>query len=146
MSGFTGSVQTDRPLWVRLMLTVLLTVVVGPLVGTLLVYVADTAGVLPEAISIYMQGQTILANLVSGYVSGGLQALICGLTFALAGWLSRRLSVWVPIVTGGLLAVLFALTLFGVSGNGIIFSVIIHLVPALVTWWLVRGYWNRAEA
>lgn len=146
MSGFTGSVQTDRPLWVRLMLTVLLTVVVGPLVGTLLVYVADTAGVLPGTISMYMQGQTILANLVSGYVAGGLQAFICGVTFALVGWFSGGLPIRIPIVTGLLLAVLFALTLFGTSGNGMIFSVIIHLVPALVTWWLVRGYWNRAEA
>lgn len=146
MSGFTGSVQTDRPLWVRLMLTVLLTVVVGPLVGTLLVYVADTAGVLPEAISIYMQGQTILANLVSGYVAGGLQAFICGLTFALVGWFSGRVPIRVPIVTGLLLAVLFGLALFGRSGNGIIFSVIIHLVPALVTWWLVKAYWQKEVA
>lgn len=128
------------------MLTVLLTVFVGPLVGTILVYLADAVGVVPRTISIYMQGQTILANLVSGYVSGGLQALICGLAFALVGWFSGGLPIRIPVVTGLLLAVLFAFTLFGRSGDGIIFSVIIHLVPALVTWWLVRGYWNRAEA
>ena len=130
----------------KLMMTILLPVIVGPLVGTILVYVADVAGLLPAAISIYMRGQTMLANLVSGYVSGGLQALICGVTFALAGWFSGRLSVWVPIVTGLVLAALFALTLFGTSGHGIVFSAIIHLVPALVTWWLVRGYWIRADA
>lgn len=130
----------------KLTMTVLLTLGVGPLVGTILVYLADAVGAVPQTISIYMQGQTILANLVSGYVSGGLQALICGLTFALVGWFSGGLPIRVPIVTGLLLAALFALTLFGRSGNGMIFSVIIHLVPALVTWWLVRGYWNRAEA
>lgn len=130
----------------KLTITVLLTVVVGPLVGTLLVYLADTVGVLPQTISIYMQGQSILSNLVSGYVAGGLQALTCGVTFALVGWFSGSLPIRVPVATGLLLAVLFALTLFGTTGHGIIFSLIIHLVPALVTWWLVRGYWNRAEA
>lgn len=128
------------------MMTVLLTVLVGPLVGTALAYLTDAAGLLPETISIYMRGQSAISVLVSGYVSGGLQALICGLAFALTGWISGRLPIQTPIVTGLLLAALFALTLFGRSGNGMIFSVIIHLVPALVTWWLVRGYWNRAEA
>ncbi len=129
----------------KLMLTVLLTVLVGPLVGTVLVYLADAAGAVPQTISIYMQGQTILSNLVSGYVAGGLQALICGLVFALVGWFSGGLPIRVPIVTGLVLAVLFGLALFGRSGNGIIFSVIIHLVPALVTWWLVKAYWQRVE-
>jgi uncharacterized membrane protein YwzB len=127
------------------MMTILLTVGVGPLVGTLLVYLLDSAGLLPEAISIYMRGQSAISVLVSGYVSGGLQALICGLAFALVGGVSGRLSVWVPIVTGLVLAALFVLTLFGVSGNGIVVSVIIHLVPALVTWWLVKAYWQRVE-
>jgi len=130
----------------KLLMTVLLTTVLGPLAGTILVVLAKAAGVAPLAISIYMQGQTMLSVLVSGYVSGGLQALICGVTFALAGRLSGRLSVWVPIVTGFLLAALFALALFGMSGHGMIFSAIIHLVPALITWWLVRGYWIRADA
>lgn len=144
MSGSVASDLTDRPLWIRLMMTILLTIVVGPLVGTVLVYLADAAGLLPEAISIYMRGQTTISVLVSGYVSGGLQALICGLTFALVGWSSGRLPIWVPIVTGLLLAALFALALFGVSGNGIIFSVIIHILPALATWLLVRKYWQKA--
>jgi hypothetical protein len=144
MSELIASGPTGRPLWVRLMMTVLLTVGIGPLVGTILVYLADAAGLTPEAISIHMQGQTTLSVLVSGYVSGGLQAFICGLTFALVGRICGRLSVWVPVVTALLLAALFALALFGVSGNGIIFSVIIHIVPALVTWWLVKAYWQKA--
>lgn len=144
MSEVIASAAVGRPLWVKLMMTVLLTVGVGPLAGTILVYVADIAGLLPMAISIYMQGQTILSVLVSGYVSGGLQAFICGLIFALVGWFSGRLPISIPIVTGLLLAALFALALFGVSGAGIVFSVIIHVVPAFVTWWLVKAYWQKA--
>jgi tetrahydromethanopterin S-methyltransferase subunit F len=144
MSEVIASAPVGRPLWVKLIITVLLTVGVGPLVGTILVYLADAAGLTPMAISIYMQGQTKLSVLVSGYVSGGLQAFICGLVFALVGWLSGRLPIWVPIVIALALAALFALALFGVSGNGIVFSVIIHIVPALVTWWLVKAYWQKA--
>lgn len=128
------------------MMTVVLTVGVGPLVGTILVYLADATGLTPEAISIHMEGQTMLSNLVSGYVSGGLQAFICGLVFAFVGWLSGRLPIWAPIVTALVLAALFALALFGVSGRGIIFSVVIHIVPALVTWWLVKAYWQKASS
>lgn len=130
----------------KLIMTLLLTILIGPPVGTILVYLTDAAGLTPEAISIHMQGQTTLSVLLSGYVSGGLQAFICGLTFALIGWLSGGLPIRVPIATGLVLAALFALALFGASGHGIVFSLIIHLLPALVTWWLVRGYWNRAEA
>jgi hypothetical protein len=144
MNEVIASAAVGRPLWVKLIMTVLLTVGVGPLVGTILVYLADAAGLTPVAISIYMQGQTILSVLVSGYVSGGLQVLICGLVFALVGGFSGRLPIWVPIVTALALAALFALALFGVSGAGIIFSVIIHIVPALVTWWLVKAYWQKA--
>lgn len=134
------------PRWLRLVMTVLLTVVVGPLVGTILVILANAAGVAPEGIAMYMQGQSLISVLFSGYVSGGLQALVCGITFALVGWFSSRLPWWVPIVTALPLTVLFALALFGVSGRGAIFSVVIHIVPALATWWLVKAYWQRTEA
>src|SRR5262249_46091138 len=111
---------SGSPRWLRLVMTVLLTVVVGPLVGTILVLLTNAAGVAPEAIAMYMQGQPMLSMLFSGYVSGGLQALICGISFALVGWFSARLPWWVPIVVALPLAALFALAFFGVSGRGMI--------------------------
>lgn len=130
----------------KLIMTVLLTAILGPLVGMILVILANAAGEAPEEITMFMQGQPMLSVLFSGYMSGGLQALICGLTLSLFGWFFGRLPVWVPIVTALALAVLFTLALFGVSGRGIVFSLIIHIVPALATWWLVKAYWQRTEA
>lgn len=147
MSELTASGSAGRPLWAKLIMTVLMTVGVGPLAGTVLVVLADVAGLAPDAIAMYMQGQSVLSVLFSGYVSGAVQALICGLTFALLGWVSGRLPIWVPILTALPLTLLFALSLFGMSGGGLIFSLIIHVVPALVTWWLVKAlYWQSTEA
>lgn len=146
MSELITSGQNGHRLWAKLAMTVLLTVAIGPLVGTILVFLASTAGLAPEAIAMFMQDRTKLSVLVLGYASGGLQALICGLSFALSGWFSGRLPIWVPILTALPLTLLFTFSLFGVSGGGLLFSVIIHAVPALATWWLVRPYWKRAEA
>lgn len=133
------------PRWLKLVMTVVLTVVVGPLVGTILVLLANAIGAVPDAIAMHMQGQPMMSLLFSGYLSGGVQALICGVVYALSGWSSGRLPIWVPIVTALILTLLFALALFGVSGGGIVFSMIIHIVPALATWWLVKAYWQRTE-
>lgn len=146
MSELVVSGMAGRPLWEKLIMTVLLTVGAGPLVGTILVLLASAAGLAPDAISTFMQDQTKLSVLVLGYASGGVQALVCGLIFALFGWLSGRVPLWVPLLTALLLTLLFALSLFGVSGDGLVFSAIIHFVPALATWWLVKAYWQRTEA
>lgn len=146
MSELVISGPTGRPLWAKLIMTVLLTLVIGPLVGTILVLLADAAGLTPEAIAMFMHDRTKLSVLALGYVSGGAQALICGATFALFGWLSGRLPIWLPISTALLLTMLFTLSLFGVSGGGLIFSLIIHIVPAFATWWLVKACWQRTEA
>jgi hypothetical protein len=146
MSELAASRPAGRPLWVKLIMTILLTVVAGPLVGAILVFLAIGAGLAPEAIAMFMQGTSKLSGLFLGYVSGGLQAALCGLGFALYGWRAGNLPIWVPIMTALPLTLLFALALFGVSGGGIVFSVVIHLVPALVTWWLVKAYWQKAEA
>ncbi|HTN95761.1 MAG TPA: hypothetical protein VL101_02190 [Nordella sp.] len=118
MTELMASGPSVRPLRAKLIMTVLLTLVIGPLVGTILVLLADATGLTPEAISMFIQDRTRLSVLVLGFASGGMQALICGLTFAL----------------------------FGVSGDGLIFSLIIHIVPALATWWLLKAYWQRIEA
>lgn len=146
MTEVIASGPSVRPLWAKLIMTVLLTLVIGPLVGTILVLLADAAGLAPDAISMFLQDRAKLSVLVLGYASGGMQAFICGLTFALFGWLSGRLPMWIPISAALLLALLFALSLFGVSGGGIVFSLIIHIVPALATWWLVKAYWQRVKA
>lgn len=127
-------------------MTVLLTIALGPLIGTMLVLLANAFGFAPEAIVRIIEGNSIWAVLFEGYVAGGVPALICGLSFAISGWLSGRLSIWVPLLAALILAFLFKLIFYGVSGGGTVFSIIIHIVPALVTWWLVKAYWQRREA
>ncbi|MGE0237440.1 MAG: hypothetical protein AB7F09_02955 [Parvibaculaceae bacterium] len=144
MSGVVASGPAGRPLWAKLIMTVLLTVLIGPLLGTILVVLVSAVGLVPEAIMILMRDQSKVAVLFQGYTSGGVQALICGLVFALTGWICGRLPIWIPIVTALILTLLFALSLFGTSGGGLVFSGIIHIVPALTTWWLVRTYWQRS--
>jgi hypothetical protein len=145
MSELAASRMAGRPSWAKMIMTVLLTVAIGPLVGTTLVILANAVGSAPEAIVRIMEGRSIPALVFEGYVAGGVPALICGLSFVLLGWLAGRLSIWVPILTALILAFLFKLIFYGVSGGGIVFSVIIHVVPALATWWLVRKYWHRAK-
>ena len=145
MSELVASGPAGRPLWARMILTLLLTIAIGPLVGTMVVLLANAFGLAPDAIVSVMEGISIPAVLFEGYVAGGVPAFICGMSFAISGWLSGRLSIWVPIVAALILAFLFKLIFYGVSGGGIVFSVIIHLVPALATWWLLRKYWQKAE-
>jgi hypothetical protein len=145
MSELVASGPGGRPLWTKMIMTMLLTLVIGPPVGTILVLLANAVGWAPDAIVKVMEGRSILAVLFEGYVAGGVPALICGLSFAISGWLSSRLSIWVPILTALILACFFKIIFYGISGGGTVFSVIIHLVPALATWWLVKAYWQEAE-
>lgn len=135
--------MAELPLWKRLIMTVLLTVGIGPLIGTAIVLLPPGAvGFVP----IGMLQNGIWLALLLGYVSGGLQALICGLVYALCGWQAGRLPILVPIATALPLALFFNLIFFGMSGGGVFNSIIVHIVPALATWWLVKAYWQKAEA
>ncbi|WP_119392072.1 hypothetical protein [Taklimakanibacter lacteus] len=145
MSGVAASGSAGRPLWARLITTVLVTVLIGPLLGTILVLLTNAIGAAPDAIVTILQGRSLWVVLFEGYVAGGVPAFICGLSFALCGWLSGRLSIWVPILVALALAFLFKIVFYGVAGVGIVFSVIIHIAPALATWWLVKAFWQRRE-
>jgi hypothetical protein len=122
------------PLWRKLVMTVLVTALVGPLIATIIVFLGAAGGLVPQAV------------LLLGYVSGGLQAILCGIGFALFGWRFGRLSVWVAVALAVLLALIFRFVVFGTFGDGFILSILVHIVPALVAWWLVRKWWQRAEA
>lgn len=134
------------PLWRKLVMTVLVTTLVGPLIATILVFLGAAGGLVPPAMAEIVRSCTIPFVFLLGYVSGGLQAILCGIGFALFGWRFGRLSIWVAVALAVLLALIFRFVIFGTFGDGFILSILIHIVPALVAWWLVRKYWQRREA
>jgi hypothetical protein len=134
------------PLWRKLVMTVLVTALVGPLIATIIVFLGAAGGLVPQAMAEIVRSCAIPFVLLLGYVSGGLQAILCGIGFALFGWRFGRLSVWVAVALAVLLALIFRFVVFGTFGDGFILSILVHIVPALVAWWLVRKYWQRAEA
>ncbi len=133
-------------LWRKLIMTVLLSALAGPLIGTAMFLIFTPSGLLPEGIAEIAGNASIPFALLLGYVSGGLQAILCGIGFAVLGWRFGRLPIWSAIVIALPLALAFKLVVFGMLGDGFILSILIHLVPALVAWWLVRPYWQRAKA
>ena len=133
-------------LWRKLIMTVLLSALVGPLIGTAMIFLLTLSGLLPDGIAEIAGNASIPFALLLGYISGGVQATLCGTGFAVFGWRFGRLPIWVAIVIALPLALVFKVVVFGMLGDGVILSILIHLVPALVVWWLVRPYWQRAEA
>ncbi|WP_119269452.1 hypothetical protein [Taklimakanibacter deserti] len=144
-AGMKVASASAAGLWEKLVMTVLLTVSVGPMVGTAMVFLAIATGDM-VLIATFVRGGSVLFVLLLGYVAGGFQAALCGLTFALYGWRFGRLPMWLPIVIALPLASAFKFIVFGMLGEGLIESMLIHVVPALVAWWLVKAYWQRAEA
>ncbi|MGE3876679.1 MAG: hypothetical protein AB7F74_27295 [Parvibaculaceae bacterium] len=138
--------MASASLWQRLIMTVLVTALVGPLIGTGIVLLAAASGLLPQGLAEIVRGGTIPFVLLAGYVSGGLQAILCGIGFAMFGWRFGRLSIWTAVALSLLLALVFRFVVFGTFGDGFVLSILVHIVPALAAWWLVRRYWRRAEA
>jgi hypothetical protein len=146
MSEAATSGMASASLRQKLIMTVLLTALVGPLVGTGMVFLGAASGLVPQALAAIVRDCTIPFVLVAGYVSGGLQAILCGIGFAMFGWRFGRLSIWTAIALSLLLALVFRFVVFGTFGDGFVLSILLHIVPALAAWWLVRRYWQRAEA
>jgi hypothetical protein len=144
-AGMKVASASAAGLWEKLVMTVLLTVSVGPMVGTAMVFLAIATGDM-VLIATFVRDGSVLFVLLLGYVVGGFQAALCGLTFALYGWQFGRLPMWLPIVIALPLAFVFKFIVFGMLGEGLIESMLIHVVPALVAWWPVKAYWQRAEA
>jgi hypothetical protein len=133
-------------LWRKLIMTVVVTALVGPLAGTVIILLGVAVGLLPQGLAEIVRGATLPFVFVLGYASGGLQAMLCGMGFAIFGWRFGRLSIWVAVALAVLLALIFRFVVFGTFGDGFVLSILVHIAPALVTWWLVRKYWQRAEA
>lgn len=146
MSEAAPITAASLPLWRKWVMTVLVTALVGPLIATILVFLGAAGGLVPQAMAEIVRSGTIPFVLLLGYVSGGLQAILCGIGFALFGWRFGRLSIWVAVALAVLLALIFRFVVFGTFGDGFILSILVHIVPALVAWWLVKAYWQRAEA
>lgn len=142
-SGMAG-----LPLWGRLIITVLIAAGVGPLVGTAVIWCLASLGndLAPAEIITAVHSFSVENTLLLGYVFGGLQAAICGGVFAACGWYFGKLPAWIAAAIALPLAFVFQVIVFGTTTAGLLTSVLIHLVPTLVVWWLVRSYWKRAEA
>lgn len=130
----------------RVIMTMLLTLGIGPLVGTAMIFLAAGLGLLPETLADVAADVSIPLALLLGYAVGGLQALICGGVFAAVGSRTGKLPIWLPIAIALPLALAFKVAIFGKLADGFILSILVHIVPALVTWWLVRRYWQKADA
>lgn len=144
-AGMKTASANAAGLWEKLAMTVLLAVSVGPLVGTAMIFLAVTIADM-VSIAAFVRHGSVLLVLLLGYVAGGFQATLCGLIFALYGWQFGRLPMWLPIVIALPLALVFKSIVFGMLGEGLIESMLIHIVPALIVWWLVKAYWQRAGA
>jgi len=151
--------------------TVFIAALVGPPVGgfVLTVFASFTGPAgdiswtpIDVVLTRIFNGATLFVLLFS-YVVGGIQATLCGLAFAGYGACFRRLPVWIAIVAPllAMAAMPFVARLImdappavplsssaGSAGSfdGRLVALSIHVVPALVIWWLVRGYWKRADA
>lgn len=150
---------SDAGLGEKLIMTVLLTVTVGPLVGTIVVFlfigIVTLADGSPESMIYLIRTAPIMLVILLSYVAGGLQALICGLSFAALGWKYGELPIGVPLLIGPPLALVFTLVPFGLSGGtaglygslgGFSLYVVVHTAATLVTWWLVKAYWQKASS
>lgn len=77
------------------------------------------------------------------YLIGGLQAAVTGLAFAAYGMARGRPSLWVALLVS---AVVFAgSTVAGVAEDGNILPVmaLVHIVPTLLCWLIIRTYWRK---
>jgi len=142
----------------KVIMTVLLTVTLGPLAGAAVVCLLLVLGTLadgrsPEAVLDLIRTAPIVLVVLLSYVAGGLQALICGLSFASLGWKYGDLPIRAPFLIGPSLALVFTLAPIGLFGGigslygflgGLVFYVIVHTVAALATWQLVKAYWQKA--
>src|SRR5262245_58171915 len=113
MSEAAPSGMASASLRQKLIMTVLLTALVGPLAGTGMVFLGVASGLVPQALAAIVRDYTIPFVLVAGYVSGGLQAILCGIGFAMFGWRFGRLSIWTAIALSLLLALVFRFVVFG---------------------------------
>lgn len=142
----------------KLIMTVLLTVTVGPLVGATVVFliigIVKLADGSPESMIYLIRTAPIMLVVLLSYVAGGVQALICGLSFAALGWKYGELPIGVPLLIGPILTLVFMLVPIGLYGGigslygflgGLFLYVVVHTAAALVTWWLVKAYWQRVE-
>ncbi|QIG46871.1 hypothetical protein G5V57_03385 [Nordella sp. HKS 07] len=136
------------PYWARAIVTILIAAIVGPLIGTALMFFLSgvPGGLLPEGIVAEVKGSPVIFGVFLGYVVGGIQALVCGVVFAAYGWSSGRLPAKVALMAAVPLALIFNFIFFGMTLGGIVSSMIIHVVPAFAVWWLVKAYWQKAEA
>lgn len=80
------------------------------------------------------------------YLLGSAQAAATGLAFAAYGWLKGRPPLWFAVATA---AVVFA----GAMASGIadereilVPMVMVHAVPALLCWLIVRTFWFEARS
>ena len=79
------------------------------------------------------------------YILGGLQAAGCGLTLSVYGWFKGKPAFWVALVAGVVSFLLsYAMNFTGTLVNSqymLVMMLIVHIVPALLCWLIVRTYW-----
>ena len=142
----------------KVIMTVLLTVALGPLAGAAVVFLFFVLGALADGksleavIGLVRTAPVVLVVLLT-YAAGGVQALVCGLSFAALGRKYGELPVGIPLLIGPLLTLVFMLVLIGLFGGigslygflgGLVLYVVVHTAATLVTWWLVKAYWQKA--
>lgn len=157
MSSHTSSGNTPaaRP-WGNAIATVLVCVLIGPPLGSLMFAAAMSfmpglwGATPPTGIDVGGALSTVLFVGLFGipfaFLIGGLQALATGLAFSAYGWRRGRPPLWFAVATAA--AVFGAATLLKIVDDPDMMApmALVHVVPVLICWLIIRAFWPKAAA
>ena len=87
----------------------------------------------------------MLFALPFSYILGGLQSGFCGLALSVYGWFNGKPTFWLALVAAVVSFLLsYAMNFTGTlvdSTYMLVMMLIVHIVPTLLCWLIVRTYW-----
>jgi hypothetical protein len=153
-----GLIARETQPWKPAIATVLTTLILAPLVGGFLVSVYLGAQFFGT-----VSGQPLLAiiirlitsltvflaflpyGLMTGFIMGGIQALVGGIVFAVYGWTRGRPPIHVPIVAGLVLSAFLLRIPIAKTGTLVFLTAMFHVLPALAAWAVIRSFWTEKQ-
>lgn len=142
--------------WGAAVATVLLCAALGPPIGGLvfagsMALMPSLAGITPNVNDDPggMLASVLFVGLFAvpfSYLIGGLQAAATGLAFAVYGWVKGRPPLWFAALTGA--AVFAAAAASGITSDREILvpMILVHALPTLLCWLIVRQFWFERPA
>lgn len=139
--------------WGAAIATVLVCAVLGPPLGSLVFGAVLAMGPIVGSTAAIHADSNFAAMIFVGlfgipfsYILGGLPAIVTGFALAAYSWVKGRPPLWFAVLTA---AVVFGGAVAGgvVSDTDIIVPmVLVHAVPTLLCWLIVRTFWFEARS